>query len=253
MELRGTQSRRTMDKRRRATATLRESSTHVSIGPDGSQTRTDRGGGRGEADPRSVRARLPVTVVDRATIQSKSGKKAAANRDKDEDMDMKAIRSLQNMDEHFKDRIKLSLRDGKFCIFEHVDQNPIFVNNFGMVSKLDRYMYNDRALPAKHFLPTAQNSAISHMGPFGRQKLCRPTEKLPLLGNIDKSLFQGITVLSNKLYRAPVFFHKAKHTDFFCSHFQEKKKGKGKEGRPARRIIIREIQSVYSVGQIEPS
>ena len=79
------------------------------------------------------------------------------------------------------------------------------------------------------------------MGPFGRQKLCRPSEKLPLLGNIDKSLFQGITVLSNKLYRAPVFFHSVKYTDFFCSRYQDKKKEKSKDGRATKRIIIREI------------
>jgi len=48
-----------------------------------------------------------------------------------------------NAHEYFKDRFKLSLKDGKFCLFEHVDQRPLFVNNFGMASKLKRYVYSD--------------------------------------------------------------------------------------------------------------
>ena len=45
---------------------------------------------------------------------------------------------------YFKHRIKLSLNKGKFCIFEHIDQNPLFVNNFGMASRLRRYFYGDK-------------------------------------------------------------------------------------------------------------
>lgn len=52
-----------------------------------------------------------------------------------------------NAHEYFKDRFKLSLRDGRFCLFEHIDKSPLFINNFGMASKLKRYVYNDRALP----------------------------------------------------------------------------------------------------------
>jgi transcription initiation factor TFIID subunit 1 len=52
-----------------------------------------------------------------------------------------------NAHEFFKDRFKLSLKDGKFCIFEHVDQRPLFINNFGMASKLKRYVYSDEVLP----------------------------------------------------------------------------------------------------------
>ena len=49
------------------------------------------------------------------------------------------------------------------------------------------------------------------MGPFGQQILKNNNSKLPLLGSIDKEKFHGITELSNKLYRAPVFFHKNQH------------------------------------------
>ena len=45
---------------------------------------------------------------------------------------------------YFKTRFKLSLTKGKFCIFEHIDQHPLFVNNFGMASRLKRYYYGDK-------------------------------------------------------------------------------------------------------------
>ena len=135
----------------------------------------------------------PIKVIDRKTIKSKNKKKG-----------------IINADEYFKDRYKLSLKDGRYCIFEHVDENPIFVNNFGMVSKLHRYVYSDSPLPQEEFAPNSKNIKVRHIGPSGLQKLMQPHNKLPLLGNIDKNTFQGISVLSNKLYRAPVFFHKPK-------------------------------------------
>ena len=73
---------------------------------------------------KSIHVDVPIQLIDRDTIKRKNKKKSI------------------NADEYFKDRFKLSLKDGKFCCFEHVDENPIFVNNFGMVSKLHRYLYS---------------------------------------------------------------------------------------------------------------
>ena len=64
--------------------------------------------------------------------------------------------------------MKLSLKDGKFCLFEHIDEDPIFVNNFGMVSKLERYVYSDQKLPKEEFFPSSQNTRVRHMGPYGQ-------------------------------------------------------------------------------------
>ena len=115
---------------------------------------------------------LPIQIIDRDLIKRKNKK-----------------RGIINADEYFKDRYKLSLRDGKFCLFEHIDENPIFVNNFGMVSKLHRYLYNDQALPNEDFLKR-HNSKIMHMGPYGIQRVLKTqNSKLPLLGNIDKTMF----------------------------------------------------------------
>lgn len=52
---------------------------------------------------------------------------------------------------YFRKRLKLSLMKGKFCVFEHIDQHPLFVNNFGMASRLKRYYYgsSQQAIPSK--------------------------------------------------------------------------------------------------------
>lgn len=63
------------------------------------------------------RLELPLSIVDRATLKKRNKK-----------------RGIINADEYFNDRVKLSLKDGRFAIFEHIDEDPIYVNNFGMVS-----------------------------------------------------------------------------------------------------------------------
>jgi hypothetical protein len=45
------------------------------------------------------------------------------------------------------------------------------------------------------------------MGPYGEIILKQPRERLDLLGQVDTSVFKGLTVLENKMYNAPVFFH----------------------------------------------
>lgn len=190
---------------------------HISIDAQGSLTFSNT------AQDDQINVAVPLIIVDRDTILRKNKK-----------------RGIINADEYFKDRFKLSLKDGKFCVFEHIDENPIFVNNFGMVSKMHRYVYSDHLLPNDEFTPKNKNLQLMHMGPNGKQILKAQGSKLPLLGNIDgmtshpeKAKFRGISVLSNKLYRAPVFFHKSKQTDFFCSFYQDKKGGK--------QIVMREI------------
>ena len=170
---------------------------------------------------------IQMQVIDRELIKRKNKK-----------------RGIINADEYFKDRQKLSLKDGKFCLFEHIDENPIYVNNFGMVSKLYRYVYNDQIIPNEAFVPGRGDQNLAHMGPYGLQILKNQSSKLPLLGGIDKSLFKGITVMTNNLYHVPVFYHRPKSSDFFCSVFQDKKGQK--------HIVLREIQDVFAVGQLEP-
>jgi len=100
-------------------------------------------------------------------------------------------------------------------IFEHLDQNPLFINDFGMSSKLNRYIYSDKILPLKYFKrqPTGMGKT-RHMGYYGQQILLHDDDKLPLIGQIDRKEYQGLTILENNLYRAPVCYQKPKSTDF---------------------------------------
>lgn len=53
-------------------------------------------------------------------------------------------------------------------------------------------------------------------------------------------------MLENNMYNAPVFYHRMPSTsnDFFCSII--------KQPNNERRIVIRSLNSLYTVGQIEP-
>jgi cyclopropane fatty-acyl-phospholipid synthase-like methyltransferase len=93
---------------------------------------------------------MPVSVVSHEFVKKRLGRIGNSN-----------------AHEYFKDRFKLSLRDGKFCLFEHIDQHPLFVNNFGMASRLKRYVYSDHPLPPQSFYKRADNAATRHMGPYG--------------------------------------------------------------------------------------
>ena len=149
---------------------------------------------------------------------------------------------------YFKNRFKLSLTKGKFCIFEHIDQHPLFVNNFGMASRLRRYFYGN-SLPSEKHLVSMRNENIAnrHIGPYGKLLLKQQLEsgifeKLDLLGQVDKSRYNGITLLENNMYNAPVFYHRMPSTsnDFFCSIVKQKD--------TERRIVIRPLSSFYTVG-----
>lgn len=80
---------------------------------------------------------------------------------------------------------------------------------------------------------------------FSKKELgLNPSMRLDLLGQIDTNQYQGITVLENKMYNAPVFYHNSNRTDFFCSLVLSKSN--------EQRIVIREMDGIYNVGQIEP-
>ena len=84
------------------------------------------------------------------------------------------------------------------------------------------------------------------MGKPGPEFEIKGKQKLDLLGQINTKKYQGISVLENKMYNAPVFYHQSNRQDFFCCLVQ------GTNESDDKKIIIRELDSVYTVGQIEP-
>lgn len=121
-----------------------------------------------------------------------------------------------NAYEIFKDRYKLSLNDGKFALFEHLDEYPLFVSNFGMASKLKKFLYTPKLFNVNVANPNTKLSEVelktyNITGPYGSQILLQPNQKLPLIGQIDQSELKGISVIDNKIYRCPVFYEKVKN------------------------------------------
>jgi hypothetical protein len=92
------------------------------------------------------------------------------------------------------------------CLMEHIDEHPFYLNSFGMASKLIRYMY----------VPTEQNANArsSHIGPYGIEYCLSSKDTLPLIGRLNQSLYRGICLVENNMYRAPVFYHGANRNDF---------------------------------------
>lgn len=114
-----------------------------------------------------------------------------------------------------------------------------------MASRLFRYIYSDNVLPLKYFKKQPAGMAKTrHIGYYGQQILLQDDDKLPLIGQIDKTKYQGLTILENNLYRAPACYHKPKSTDFLCVVHRTK--------NGERLMYLREIKQVYTVGQIEP-
>ncbi len=121
-----------------------------------------------------------------------------------------------NAYEIFKDRHKLSLNDGKYALFEHIDEYPLFVSNFGMASKLKKFLYTPKLFNVNVANPNTKLNDVelktyNITGPYGSQILLQPNQKLPLVGQIDLNELKGMSVLDNKMYRSPVFYDKFKN------------------------------------------
>ncbi len=133
-----------------------------------------------------------------------------------------------NAHDFFKNRAKLSARSGKFCLVEHADESPFFVNNFGMASKLIRYLY----VPAGGEGGGKQKCA--YIGPYGIEIRLSAKDKLPLLGQLDQTMYKGVTIIENNMYRGPVFYHAQPREEFLLVRHKKKDK-KNKEGRVCSR------------------
>ena len=126
-----------------------------------------------------------------------------------------------NAYEIFKDRFKLSLVEGKFILFENIDEYPIYLSNFGMASKLKKYIYSNKLFNSSSLNPNVKLSESeiktkNVIGPFGAQILLQPN-KNPLLGHIDQNELKGITVVDNNMFRAPAFYEKLNNSSVSTS------------------------------------
>lgn len=133
--------------------------------------------------------------------------------------------------ELFKLQKHLSLRDGKFVLFEYIERQPPLLNSFAMASRLKRYFRNLRP-----------EDAELYVGTLGLPVHLDEANKLPLIAQLQDH--QGLAVLETNLSRAPVYSTNASPTDFVLIRCLSSK-GRAK-------FYLRGIDHLYSAGQTEP-
>ena len=153
--------------------------------------------------------RWNTTILTRNYLKKKEKKRISKNI------------QYMNAYEIFKDRFKLSLVEGKFILFENIDEYPIYLSNFGMASKLKKYIYSNKLFNSSSLNPNVKLSESeiktkNVIGPFGAQILLQPN-KNPLLGHIDQNELKGITVVDNNMFRAPAFYEKLNNSSVSTS------------------------------------
>src|SRR5690606_17850643 len=97
-----------------------------------------------------------------------------------------------------------------------IDEQPLFVSNFGMASKLKKFIYTPKLLNANVSsgngkLSETELKTYNIMGPYGIQIPLQPNQKLPLIGQLDLNELKGLSVIDNKMYRAPVVYDRLKN------------------------------------------
>jgi hypothetical protein len=133
--------------------------------------------------------------------------------------------------EAYKLQKHLSLKSGKFVLFEYIEKQPPLLNNSGMASKLRRYYYKLRP-----------EDAEAYVGSLGLPVFLESHESWPLLGQLQDQ--QGLGVLESNLNRAAVYSHTPRQTDFALVRCH------AATGRT--KFYLRSLEYLYTVGQMEP-
>ena len=171
-----------------------------------------------------------------------------------------------NSYEIFKNAKKLSLSDGKIALFEHIDEYPLFLANFGMANKMKKYLYTTELFMNSNnrnnsiALNEIDKKTLTMMGPYGTKILLKSEQKLPLIGQIDQNEIKGMNIIDNNMYKAPVFYEKISHPNSAKNTTldpQNKKRynflitfSKNEKGQ--KYFQIRELENLYTVAQEEP-
>ena len=167
---------------------------------------------------------------------------------------IKRNHQYMNAYEIFKNKNKLSLREGKFALFEHLDENPVLLANLGMADKLKRYTYSSKISKDSTELTQKEILTQKILGPFGVEMNQKETQKVPLVVNVENSKLAGITVMDNKMYKCPVYYFKPKEEDELVKNIDEPKHVNFliSYRKDTGEFFLREIDHTYVVGQQEP-
>ncbi|KAG5975793.1 hypothetical protein E4U55_007563 [Claviceps digitariae] len=138
--------------------------------------------------------------------------------------------------EVFRSSKDLSLSDNSTAVlFEYCEPRPRVLNNFGMGSKLINY-YRRKENSEDEQLPKQD---------LGEYRMLLPEDRSPfsLFGTVDAG--ETVPTLHNEMYRAPVFKHTPRSTDFLVV--------RSTTGVEGSKWHLRKIDHLHVVGQTFPS
>lgn len=157
---------------------------------------------------------------------------------------IKFDKPLQHKRKHMKGKVSevfltakdLSMSDNATAVlFEYCEPRPRVLNSFGMGSKLINYY---RRVDAK-------DDEVLPKQDLGEYRVLLPEDRSPfaLFGTVDAG--ETVPTLHNEMYRAPVFKHSPRNTDFLIV--------RNTTGAEGSRWFLHKIDHMHVVGQTFPS
>lgn len=141
----------------------------------------------------------------------------------------------QRAPEIYKKSVDLSLNDNSTAVlFEYCEEIPTVLSNFGMGSKIVNYFRVHHDAEEK----PAEKPSI------GETKVLLPEDRSPFANFGDVKKGEMVPALWNQMYRAPIFRHEPRKTDFIIGRITDE---------DSSRYYLRKIDHLYVVGQNFPS
>ncbi|KAK7739901.1 hypothetical protein SLS53_005494 [Cytospora paraplurivora] len=142
----------------------------------------------------------------------------------------------QKVSDIYKESRDLSLNDNSTAIlFEYCEEIPTVLSNFGMGNKVINYFRVNHDAEEKP----------AEKPPIGEIKVLLPEDRSPFANFGDVNKGETVPTLQNQMYRAPIFRHEPRKTDFLIGRITNTKDGS--------QYYMRRIDHLYVVGQNFPS
>jgi transcription initiation factor TFIID subunit 1 len=141
----------------------------------------------------------------------------------------------KRISEIFQTSSDLTMNDNSNAIlFEYCEEIPIVLSNFGMGQKIINYYRRSKGTDAR---PEKRE--------LGEPYILMPEDRSPfaMVGQVHAG--ETVPTLHNQMFRAPIYKHSPRSTDFIL--------GRSSTGKSGSTWYLRNIDHLYVVGQILPS
>lgn len=149
----------------------------------------------------------------------------------------KQAKSLR-IQEAFKTTSDLTLNDNSTVVlFEACEQQPPILSKFGMGNRVINYCRKKGDEDTSETKKRDKNE-------IGETSILLPEDRSPfsIFGTVDPG--ETVPTLHNQMYRAPIFKHEPRPTDFILGRTTTKS---------SSQLYLRPVEHIYTVGQIFPS